>query len=287
VLPTVKLNGDELVRMPASVNPTAGVDAATTDGRSTGKPLHGLPAWNEVLVVVAHPDDESFGLGALLSSFVTSGSRVSLLCMTHGEASTLHGVDGDLAAVRARELSEAAEALGLARVRLAAYPDGGLPQVDQEVLVAEIADFAADTRPDGIVAFDRGGVTGHPDHQRATEAAIAFASRVGIPVLGWVLPAAVAATLNEESGSVFSGFDPAAIDVRVPVDRTRQRVAIALHRSQALPGQALWRRLELTGNEEHARWQGDSTGLPTPAALHKSGTTGSNTTISTKAATSP
>ncbi len=57
----------------------------------------GLPHWERVLVVVAHPDDESFGLGAVLSSFVDAGADVSVLCFTQGEASTLHGVEGDLA----------------------------------------------------------------------------------------------------------------------------------------------------------------------------------------------
>lgn len=83
--------------------------------------------WRDVLAVVAHPDDESFGLGALLASFVATGSRVSVLCLTHGEASTLHGVEGDLAEVRARELVDAAAALGIARVAMAAFPDSACP----------------------------------------------------------------------------------------------------------------------------------------------------------------
>jgi LmbE family N-acetylglucosaminyl deacetylase len=36
------------------------------------------------LAVVAHPDDESFGLGAVLSAFIDSGTRVSVLCFTRG-----------------------------------------------------------------------------------------------------------------------------------------------------------------------------------------------------------
>ena len=46
-----------------------------------------LPRWRRVLAVVAHPDDESFALGALLDRFVTAGAEVSVLCLTHGEAS--------------------------------------------------------------------------------------------------------------------------------------------------------------------------------------------------------
>ncbi len=71
-----------------------------------------LPPWQEVVAIVAHPDDESFGLGALLWAFVAGGARVSLFCCTRGEASTLHGVAGDLGVFPARELREAATLLG-------------------------------------------------------------------------------------------------------------------------------------------------------------------------------
>ena len=50
----------------------------------------GLPAWRSVLAVVAHPGDESFGLGALLWQFAVVGTRIGMLCFTHGEASTVH-----------------------------------------------------------------------------------------------------------------------------------------------------------------------------------------------------
>ena len=59
-----------------------------------------LPEWTSVLAVVAHPDDESFGLGAILDAFTRTGATVEVLCLTHGEASTLHGASGDLASVR-------------------------------------------------------------------------------------------------------------------------------------------------------------------------------------------
>ena len=98
----------------------------------------GLPAWGRVLAVVAHPDDESFGLGGVLSAFVAGGAQVSVLCFTHGEASTLHGVDGDLAQVRERELADAAAVLGLYGVQLLDFPDGGLVDVDAAVLEAVV-----------------------------------------------------------------------------------------------------------------------------------------------------
>src|SRR5664280_2552809 len=138
-----------------------------------------LPGWRRPLAVVAHPDDESFGLGAVLSTFEANGAWPFVLCFTHGEASTLHGVQGDLRTVRAVELEDAAHRLGIAGVDLRDEPDGGLAARDQETLAAAVADVVARWSCDGLVAFDLGGVTGHPDHDAATRAAVLAGGRLG------------------------------------------------------------------------------------------------------------
>ncbi|GAA1654666.1 hypothetical protein GCM10009733_060150 [Nonomuraea maheshkhaliensis] len=79
-------------------------------------PLDGA---GRALAVVAHPDDESFGLGAVLSALTRRGTKAVVLCFTHGEASTLHGVDGDPHRIRAAEPAAASTALGLAHTRIA------------------------------------------------------------------------------------------------------------------------------------------------------------------------
>jgi LmbE family N-acetylglucosaminyl deacetylase len=43
-----------------------------------------LPDWKRLLVIVARPDDESFGLGAVLSTFIHTGTDASVLCFTRG-----------------------------------------------------------------------------------------------------------------------------------------------------------------------------------------------------------
>ena len=105
-----------------------------------------LPAWSSVLAVVAHPDDESFGLGAILDAFNQAGTRTAVLCLTHGEASTVHGVAGNLAELRGEEFAAAAQILGVSDLTLRDYPDGGLDQVPRSRLVGEVIDAAAAAR---------------------------------------------------------------------------------------------------------------------------------------------
>jgi LmbE family N-acetylglucosaminyl deacetylase len=211
-----------------------------------------LPGAGCVLAVCAHPDDESFGLGAVLAAFSGQGARLRVLCFTHGEASTLGQTSRSLGEVRAEELRAAAAVLGVEHAELLSYPDGNLAGVPE----GELAGLAGDalTDADLLLVFDRGGITGHPDHCQATAAALLAARRHQLPVLAWALPEEVAAQLNAEFGTTFAGRPQSELDIVIDVVRARQRSAIACHASQAGDNPVLWRRLELLGAREHLRW---------------------------------
>ena len=213
---------------------------------------HCLPRAGCVLAVCAHPDDESFGLGAVLAAFSGQGTKVRVLCFTHGEASTLGQTARPLGEVRAEELRAAAAELGAEQAELLSYPDGNLAAVP----VGELAGLAGDalTDADLMLVFDEGGITGHPDHCQATAAALFAARRHQLPVLAWALPEDVAAQLNAEFGTTFAGRPHSQLDIVIDVARARQRSAIACHSSQSADNPVLWRRLELLGASEHLRW---------------------------------
>lgn len=218
--------------------------------------LDALPGARAALAVCAHPDDETFGLGAVLAALVDAGTDVEALCFTRGEASTLGaaGEGADLGAIRSTELDDAARVLGLRSHRLLGYADGGLADVPVAELAAHVVGAAQRQRSEVLVVFDEGGVTGHPDHEQATRAALAAADHLGIGVLAWAVREPVAAALNTELGAGFRGRCAVEVDLTVAVDRDRQRCAIACHRSQSTDNPVLRRRLELTGGTEPLRW---------------------------------
>jgi LmbE family N-acetylglucosaminyl deacetylase len=210
-----------------------------------------LPPAGRVLAVVAHPDDESFGLGAVLSTFAERGSSVGVVCLTRGEASALSATEVDLACTRQQEFQHASAELGIADVAMLDYPDGFLEGVPTTELIAVVDAHAA--AADLLVVFDTTGVTGHVDHRRATEAAISWAGSNDVPVLAWTLPVKIAEALNDEFGTGFVGRRRDAIDIDLRVSRTRQMRAIECHRSQAVGNLVLRRRLELQGDHEYLR----------------------------------
>jgi LmbE family N-acetylglucosaminyl deacetylase len=216
--------------------------------------MSSLPVATSVLAVCAHPDDESFGLGAALAAFSARGTPTAVLCLTHGAASALGTSHGDLRQIRAAELAAAAIDLGVADVELLDYPDGALAREPAEQLSWHVQQAAARTNASLLLVFDEGGITGHPDHRQATQAASLFARRARLPVLAWAVEQRVAARLNRELGTSFVGRANGQIDCSIEVDRQRQVSAITRHASQAHDNPVLWRRLELQGNREVFRW---------------------------------
>lgn len=211
--------------------------------------LRDVASGGAALVVVAHPDDESFGLGGVLAALAVTGADLRVLCLTSGEASTL-GAGADLATIRRRELSAAAEVLGIGGVDLRDFPDGGLDVVDPDVLDAVVLDVLGSAAT--LVVFEPSGVTGHPDHRAATAAAVRVARAQGLRVLEWGVAPAVADALNAEFGTAFAGFEGAGV-LDVAVDREMQAAAIACHESQSTDNPVLRRRLDLSGPVDRIR----------------------------------
>jgi N-acetylglucosamine malate deacetylase 2 len=211
-----------------------------------------LPSFERIVAVCAHPDDESFGLGAIITTFVERGTAVELICLTRGEASTLRTDDNPLDRLRPAELVAATDTLGIQRLQQGDFPDGALEAVAPEELQRFVDPLAAGA--DALLVFDEGGITGHPDHQAATGVALRVATDLDITVIAWAIPIAVARLLNHEFGSSLVGREPAEIDLRVAVDRARQLRAMACHDSQLADNRFPMRRLELTGNIESLRY---------------------------------
>ena len=143
-----------------------------------------------LLVVMAHPDDESIGCGGLILRHTRAGIPVHLICATYGEAGWTGKPIGarreDLAEIRAAELEEAAGALGLSGVELWDYPDGGVAASNQQEITQRIWEEVTRRRPRAVAGWGPDGVYGHPDHiamGACTDAAVAAMTEGERPAL--------------------------------------------------------------------------------------------------------
>jgi LmbE family N-acetylglucosaminyl deacetylase len=115
-----------------------------------------------VLMVWAHPDDETYLAGGLSAALTDAGHRVACVTATRGEAG---GTSDGLAQIRTAELEAALERLGVTDHRWLDYADGGCAAVDDDEAGDRIAEVVDEVEPDTVVTFGPDGFTGHPDHQ--------------------------------------------------------------------------------------------------------------------------
>jgi LmbE family N-acetylglucosaminyl deacetylase len=141
-----------------------------------------------LMAVLAHPDDESLGVGGVLAKYASQGVDVFVLTATRGDGGRYRGHrPGDpqhpgpsaLADIRAAELRAAAAVLGVREVTLLDYRDRYLDAVNPRDAIANIAGHLRRVRPDVVLTFGPDGAYGHPDHiaisQFTTAAAVAAA----------------------------------------------------------------------------------------------------------------
>ncbi|MBX3493402.1 MAG: PIG-L family deacetylase [Parvibaculum sp.] len=122
-----------------------------------------------ILAVFAHPDDEQL-INGLLTSAKAEGAYLAMVTATPGDAGTQSPVvcrQSELGIIRKAEALKNGFALGIDDQEVWDYPDGGLPDVPADELVARVADAIKRYRPDLVVAFwPASGATGHKDHMR-------------------------------------------------------------------------------------------------------------------------
>ena len=143
------------------------------------------------MAVLAHPDDESLGVGGILAKYAREGVDVSVLTATRGQSGRYHGhPPGDpqhpgpaaLATIREAELRAAATVLGVRDVSLLDYYDQQLDRANPSEAIGAIARHLRRVRPDVVVTFGPEGAYGHPDHiaiSQFTSAAIVAAADAG------------------------------------------------------------------------------------------------------------
>lgn len=139
-----------------------------------------------LLVVAAHPDDETLGAGGLLHAAQAAGAEVELVVATDGEAA-FGAPDDDLRRVRWRELRSALGEIGLGDITVhrLGLPDSGLAERTTGLAEA-LAPLLR--HADACLAPWTGDP--HPDHAAAgtaaLEAAPVRAHRWAYPI--WTLP---------------------------------------------------------------------------------------------------
>ncbi|GAB3133723.1 N-acetyl-1-D-myo-inositol-2-amino-2-deoxy-alpha-D -glucopyranoside deacetylase [Amycolatopsis stemonae] len=162
------------------------------------------PVPRRLLLVHAHPDDESITTGATIARYAAEGAEVTVVTCTLGEEGEIMAGLPELAGLgswaadqlggyRVAELKAACAALGVSRHRylggigrwrdsgMAGTPSASHPRAftggSAEEQAGQLAEILEEVRPQVVVTYDAFGGYGHPDHIRAHEITMAAAPR--------------------------------------------------------------------------------------------------------------
>ena len=167
--------------------------------------MFAVPA-RRMLLVHAHPDDETIGTGAVMARYAAEGAQVTLVTCTLGEEgevlvpalAQLAKAEADqLGGYRIHELTEAMRALGVTDHRFLGGPGRwrdsgmmGLPEndaprafwrADLAEATRELVAIVREVRPQVLVTYDENGGYGHPDHIQAHRVAMAAVDAAADP----------------------------------------------------------------------------------------------------------
>ena len=142
----------------------------------------------KLLAVLAHPDDETFGMGGTLALYSQRGVDVHLICATRGEVGEIDPEFKEriksAACLRTQELRCAADVLGIDHLHFLNYRDSGMPGSEAndhpkalasqpvEKIASEVTHLMRQIQPDVVITFDPIGGYRHPDHIAIQRAAV-------------------------------------------------------------------------------------------------------------------
>jgi N-acetyl-1-D-myo-inositol-2-amino-2-deoxy-alpha-D-glucopyranoside deacetylase len=195
------------------------------------RPYEGI----RILLVHAHPDDETINNGATMALYADRGAQVTLVTCTRGEEgevlvpglSHLASTDQDMLGLhRETELAAAMEALGISDYRFLGAPttkfrDSGMMgtepnnrpdvfwQADLDKAATILVDVIEEVKPHILITYDEIGGYGHPDHIQAHRVAMRAAelSDWQIQKIYWnTIPKSVIAQGMEKMKEIGSDF---------------------------------------------------------------------------------
>jgi LmbE family N-acetylglucosaminyl deacetylase len=230
-----------------------------------------------LLVVHAHPDDETIATGGILARYRAEGVRTVVVTCTRGDLGDLvfDPRTNDVGGMRERELQEAARVLGVSRLANLGYADSGMPGWPDNhrpgaFYTADLGEAAGRLRriigeedPQVVVTCDETGGYDHPDHVKSHAVTVQAVKQAGVPKLYFVriplswsrrfvaglraegIDAPASAATGADAGpdvhevGVSDELVTTVIDVSAYVNQKRR--ALACHRSQMPPEHFLMR----------------------------------------------
>ena len=226
-----------------------------------------VSASKRLLLVHAHPDDETINNGVTMAKYAKDGAQVTLVTCTRGEegevlvaelSNLASDKDDKLGQHREIELKDAMAHLGISDFRFLGAPNKkwrdsgmmGTPQNDRkdvfwqsdlEEAANELVKIILEIKPQVLITYDEFGGYGHPDHIKAHRVAMRAAEIAEIN--GWkiekiywnTMPRSVIQMGIEKMKEIGSDFFGAESVDDLPFAKPDELVTAVVHASEFVP----------------------------------------------------
>ncbi|OEH84740.1 hypothetical protein BHU72_07860 [Desulfuribacillus stibiiarsenatis] len=191
----------------------------------------------KILIIYAHPDDESFGNAGTIAKYTTEKNvEFHIACATRGEAGKLGDppltTREELGAYREMEMAQATRILGVKQIHYLDFLDGTLHMLsdtENEQLVKSIVKVILDVKPHIIITFPEDGISLHKDH-----IAIHFATKAALDIVKntYTIPkvyySVVPKSIYHSRGLLDRGVDDQFVTIKEDIDLYRKQKLEAL-----------------------------------------------------------
>jgi len=227
----------------------------------------GVSTQKSLLLVHAHPDDETINNGITMTKYAREGTKVTLVTCTRGEegevlieslANLASSRDDKLGEHREVELKNAMQHLGIEDHRFLGAPnkkwrDSGMIgttqnersdvfwQANLEEAAQELVKVILETKPQVLITYDEFGGYGHPDHIKANQVAMKAAEMAATQ--GWAIskiywntmPRSVIQNGIEKMKEIGSSFFGAESADDLPFAKPDELVTTVIRASEYVP----------------------------------------------------
>ena len=198
-----------------------------------------------ILLIYAHPDDETLFSGGSIAKYADQGFDAYLVIATRGEKGRTSGecTQDELATTREQEVIEVGQLLGIKEIIFLGYGDKTLTTVNSMEISHKIAKIIRKIRPQVIITFGPEGANGHEDHKAIHNFAIASIKNAGdetLAILGnkpFIVPKVyyvdLVAQLEQHLGFEEKSTSPTTV-INIKKFASLKLKALQSHRTQAL-----------------------------------------------------
>ncbi|MFA6588350.1 MAG: PIG-L deacetylase family protein [Patescibacteria group bacterium] len=194
-----------------------------------------------ILILTAHPDDESYAAAGSIYKNYQKGGQNFLICASFGENGKSHLKKpiskSHLKKMRLTELKKAGKILHMSKILVLGLPDGKIKKHIQKIYKQAVF-LTKKIKPEAILSFGPDGISGHWDHIAIGQVSKKLSERLNLPLFTFAMSPTISKQANKfltsrrKFGHYVENLKFQKPNLKIPINQSIKKRAIRQHLSQ-------------------------------------------------------